>query len=215
MFNLKSLATLAFALVASATADYTSPIPLSKTSNSFTRGDLSSPITVDFWIDLACSDTMNNWPIYQEVYAQYESKVKFAYHLFPLPYHQFAFLLNKSANVVSLASKDADDVFRFFDASFEPENQAKVYNSATGDVTYNMMLQTVGQMVTNATSLDLDKYLDEMANNEDAEMNTRYGWKEAAMKSVIGSPITWINQVPVDGLESIEDWNAALDSMLM
>jgi hypothetical protein len=188
MFKSITLALTFLASSAMAATPYISPIPLSKTGYAFSRGDTTSDVTIDLWIDLGCSDCMNEWPLLTEVYSQYESKVKFSYHLFPLPYHQFAFLLNKSVFAVGLVSAEEDDVFKFIDAAYLPENQALVYNSVTADTTYNEMLQIVGGWVANSTSVDFSTYLDAMANNGDAEMNTRYSFKASALAAVYGTP---------------------------
>ena len=90
------LVVLLLALFA-ASAQVTSPIPLSAASNGFTRGSASSSVTVNFWIDLGCSDCLSSWPLLNDVYEAYKGDVKFVYHLMPLPYHQFAFMLAKSA----------------------------------------------------------------------------------------------------------------------
>jgi len=50
-------------LVAPTTSQVASVIPVSKTNNAFSRGKLDSEITVDMFIDLGCSDCMNDWPM--------------------------------------------------------------------------------------------------------------------------------------------------------
>ena len=156
---------------------------------------------------------MNEWPLLSQVYEAYSTKVKFSYHLLPLPYHQYSFILGKSANVVDLVG-ESGDVFNFIDAAFIPTNQALVYNGVTADTTYNEMLQIVSGFVANTTSISSADYLDAMATNSDAEMNTRYSFKASALESMYGTPMFKVNGVAVGGLNSFEQWEAALDSLL-
>ncbi|GMI10317.1 hypothetical protein TrRE_jg7767 [Triparma retinervis] len=58
---------------------YTSSLPLSPSSFAFSRGQMGSDVTVDLWIDLACSDCMNGWPVINDVWEAYGDKVKFNY----------------------------------------------------------------------------------------------------------------------------------------
>ena len=193
-----------------------SPIPISSSSYAFSRGSLSSATTVDLWIDLGCSDCLNDWPLLEQVYDKYSDDVRFNYHLFPLPYHQFAFLLAKSANCVALHGSPGD-VFNFFDTLYTPSNQALIYNSATANMTYNeVMTTTVSKFVTDSSdSLSASDFLDFMASDYDCEQNTRYQFKNAALSSIYGTPMYTINGVTVtDGLSTIEDWTTFLDGLV-
>jgi protein-disulfide isomerase len=69
-------------------------IPLSKDGHAFHRGNTSASTVVEFFIDLACSACMDEWPTLTEVYNAYKDKVHFEYRLFPLPYHQQGRLLS-------------------------------------------------------------------------------------------------------------------------
>ncbi|GMH71116.1 hypothetical protein TL16_g05568 [Triparma laevis f. inornata] len=152
----------------------------------------------------------------KSVYETYEDTVKFNYHLFPLPYHQFAFLLAKSANCVDLHG-DAGDVFNFFDIVYTNENQALIYNSVTANMTYNdVMTDIVSNFVTESSaSLSADDFLGFMASDYDCESNTRYQFKNAALNQIYGTPMYTINGVTVtDGLSSMDDWTAMIDGLL-
>mmetsp|Transcript_20687 Transcript_20687/g.43113 ORF Transcript_20687/g.43113 Transcript_20687/m.43113 type:complete len:241 (+) Transcript_20687:111-833(+) len=198
-----------------AATEPTTPIPISASSFSFARGAMSSDIVVDMWIDLGCSDCMNDWPTLEEVYASYQNKVKFVYRLLPLPYHQFAFLLAKSAACVAVHSADADDVFDFFNTVYDPPNQALIYNSVTADMSYNSVMEDiVSKFVTNSSSITAEDYVKFMAEDYDLESNTRYGFKNAAIRGIYATPTFTVNGVTVQsGLDSFEDWQEMLDSL--
>jgi len=137
---------------------------------------------------------MNDWPMLSATYDKWADKVKFNYHLFPLPYHTWAFLLAKSAQVVGLYGTN-DDVFNFIDTAYLPDMQALIYNSATTDITYGDVQAIVSAWVTNSTSVSAVTYNDAMANDEDAELNTRYAWKQSTLNGISGTPLYNINGV--------------------
>jgi hypothetical protein len=149
------------------------------------------------------------------VYDAYQDTVQFNYRLFPLPYHQYAFLLAKSAFVVDAVGSQGD-VFKFLDEVYQPENQAQIYNSATADLTYNQVLAVVAGFVANATDVKEADYLLAMDSSEgcgECEMNARYAFKAAALRSVYGTPMQHINGVSVDGLDTIDDWKSVLGDL--
>ena len=212
---LPSLSTSVSAARASTHDLYTSAIPLSPTSYTFSRGNLASSLKVDLFIDLACSDCMNSWPLLSEVYASYSSEFKFSYHLFPLPYHQFAFLLTKSATIVDMYSDDPDAVFRFMDTVYVPANQGLIYNSVTSATSYNEIQSLVGTWVTNSSNVSLDAYNTAMLSDEDAEMNTRYMWKSVTDRGgVCGTPTFAVNDVYVNDVETRVQWDEMLEGLM-
>ena len=169
-----------------------------------------------FRIDLGCSDCLNSWPLLTEVYETYGDTVKFNYRLMPLPYHQYAFMLAKSAFVVDTYG-ESGDVFSFFDTVYTSENQGRIYNGATNDLSYNdVMNDIVAEFVTNATNIDADQYIQGMDASVcgACEMNARYSFKNAALRGVYGTPMQQVNGVLVDGLDEMEDWKQVLDSLV-
>lgn len=203
------------ALFALASSEILSPIPLSPTGNAFTRGLQTSNVVVDLFIDLGCSDCMNDWPMLSGVIAKYSDTVKFNYHLFPLPYHTWAFLLAKSANVVDLHSTDPTDTFSFIDYSYLPDAQAMIYNGATTNMTYGDVQNIVADWVVASTSVSADVYNDAMTNDQNAELNTRYSWKYSTLQGVSGTPAYIVNGVSViAGLDDEEGWDKMIASLL-
>ena len=190
-------------------------IPLPKSEYAFVRGNLSSTVTVDLVIDLGCSSCLNTWPTLTELYGIYKDQVKFLYRVFPLPYHQQSFILAKAAQTVNyFGHKYA--VFKFMDTAYE--NQPLIYNSATADTTYNQVVSLVSSWATEGTGLTADEYFIGM-NSSNAvgstiEMSARYVWKNACLKSAFATPLYSINGVAVQGIDTIEDWQATLDPLL-
>jgi len=70
-------------------------IPLSPSSYSYSIGHHASNVIVEFFIDLGCSACLQEWPTLQKLVENYKDRVLFMYRVFPLPYHQQAFILSK------------------------------------------------------------------------------------------------------------------------
>jgi hypothetical protein len=192
-----------------------SMIPLSSTSFSFPRGSLST-VVVDLYIDLACSETQSVWSQLKDVVKTFEHDVLFNFHLFPLPYHQQAFILSKAAHVVGY-NVGLESVFTFFDTCFALQD--KIYNDATADMTYNQVVNLVGTWAVNGTGLTWDQYAEGMNKQttvgQNLEMQARYMWKYSALHDVFGTPLYYIGGVfVVEGLETYDDWVEALTPLV-
>eukprot|EP01032_Pedospumella_encystans_P030745 gene30745-34696_t len=76
-----------------------SMIPLTKDGHAYHRGNLASKTVVEMFIDLTCSSCLQSWPLLTKVYEAYKDAVHFEYRVFPLPYHQQAFIVSKAAQL--------------------------------------------------------------------------------------------------------------------
>ena len=215
MLSLSALITAAVVACA-AGQKAASLIPLSGQSYSFKRGNPASNVVVELYVDLTCSSCLDEWPTLNEVVSAYSSDVNFLYHIFPLPYHQQAFVVSKAANCVNYYASSADAVFTFMDTAFA--NQGDIYTSTTADMTYNEVVAMVGSWAINGTGLSEAQYLEGMDSSTTAgnaiEMNTRYMFKFSTLHDVYATPMFAINGEKVMGLNSFETWAATLDPLL-
>jgi hypothetical protein len=190
-------------------------IPLDRNDWSYQRGDTSSLVVVEYIIDLTCSSTMDAWPVIQQVSNLYNDYVKFQYRVMPLPYHQQGFIVAKAAQLVKFYT-DGKGVFTFMNTAIV--NQPAIYNTATADMTYNEVVRLVETWAVNGTGLTSAQYYEGMDRDNDSgniiEMNTRYMWKFATSHGYYGTPIYAVNGLNVDGLETVEEWQEVLNSLL-
>jgi len=190
-------------------------IPLSKNANAYQRGNAASNIVVELVIDLTCSSCLDSWPMLNDVVASYGSSVNFLYRVFPLPYHQQAFIVSKAASLVNFYSPS--DIFSFMDVAYA--NQGSIYNSVTNDMTYNEVVSMVGDWVTNSSSISAAQYSIGMdmstADGTSIEMDTRYMFKYGGLHHSFATPFFNINGVGVTGLDTYEQWKATLDPLLV
>lgn len=190
-------------------------IPLSKDGHAYHRGNTSSQTVVEYFIDLTCSSCLDSWPLLTKVYETYKDRVHFEYRVFPLPYHQQGFIVAKAAQLVkTLGNPDA--VFTFFDTAYA--NQAEIYNANTLDKTYNDIVNLVSAWAVEGTGVTTEKYYLGMNSSNSVgsqiEMNTRYMWKYVCIDGIFATPLFQIDGLKVGGLETFEDWQAALDPLV-
>lgn len=140
----------------------------------------------------------------------------FEYRIFPLPYHQQAFITAKAAQVANALGKDAETVFRFMDVSYE--QQAQIYNTATADLTYTQVVDLVGTWAV-AAGLTQEQYVLGMNSSStvgnQCEMNARYMWKYVTLQGVYATPFFAIDGLKTMGLDTFEDWQNALDPLIL
>jgi len=192
-------------------AEVETAIPLSPDGYAYHRGNRASLTRVEYYIDLTCADCRASWPLLTKVYNAYKDKVHFLYRVFPLPYHQQAFITAKAAQVVNVYGTSSESVFNYFDTCYA--KQPQIYNSATADMTYNQVVQLVGGWATVDTGVTETEYYAGM-NNSTNEMNARYMWKYIALQGVYATPFFAIDGLKTIGLDTFEDWQAALDPLV-
>lgn len=190
-------------------------IPISRVDYAYPLGNPSSLVTVEFTIDLGCSDCMNAWPMLSEVVDMYKEEVMFKIRIMPLPYHQQSFLLSKGASTVFYYKGDRAAI-DFMNNIME--NQSMFYNSATADMTYNEVLKMVAVAACNGTDLTSEEFYEGMDARTTAgntiEMFTRYEWKYSVVHGQYGTPMFQINGLIVEGLQTVHQWSEALDPLV-
>ena len=211
---LRILVVLTSLLALSLSQETQTGIPISRVDYSFPLGDLNSPVTVEFVIDLTCSATKDAWLVLSEVVALYKDLVKFKIRILPLPYHQQAFILSKAASTVYYFQGDRAAIDFMNDAL---EHQDKFLNGATENMSYKDVVKLVAGVATNG-SLSGEEYFEGMDPKTDAgatiEAFTRYEWKYAVTHGYYGTPLYTINGLIVNDLSELDEWKATLDPLV-
>lgn len=144
----------------------------------------------------------------------YKDSVKFQVRILPLPYHQFSFLISKAASTVYYFHGDRE-AFNFMNVAIL--NQPEIYNSVTGDSSYNDVKGLVRGWAVNATALSVSEFEEGMDVSTTAgnviEMFTRYEFKFAALEAQYGTPMFRINGLNVNGLDTFDEWKETLDPL--
>ncbi|XP_078599278.1 uncharacterized protein LOC144874688 [Branchiostoma floridae x Branchiostoma japonicum] len=192
------------------------PLPDIPTGYVYKNGNPLAPIQIEIFGDLVCPDFRAAFPILKEVADWYgPNLVCLKIHLFPLPYHKYAFLTHQVLHIIE-PMIGINGTFDYMDrvlADLEAFSGA-VMNRTEGQV-YSKLLgivQTLG--------VTTDQYwagLDESSPNHRARIEFKY----ACHRGVAATPTYFVNGImvnPVPATEGgefgLEQWKETLDSML-
>ena len=213
-------------------------MPLPNSYPGFRWGSVGAPVMIEGFLDLLCPDCSGAWPTVLSVLNHYgPSKVSFTFHVFPLPYHTFAFLAAQGAQVIKSVNGSDAAVFDYISLIFA--NQDSFYSTtqsisqitdayatlvaANLPYTKAAFLAGVRQGATPfppparpfLTALPLPS-LRQMADDNLNEL-ARSHWKYATSRYTTGTPHFLVNGLPVD--DQIPDgtaaeWYAMLDPLM-
>ncbi|CAM9486261.1 unnamed protein product [Choristocarpus tenellus] len=182
----------------------------------FRRGSSSAVLKVEIYLDLTCSDCQEIWPTMMEVVGEYGDRVEFLFRLFPLPYHQNAFIAAQAAQVVYAHSCSDEEVESFVQLVFD--HQEDVLNDATVGLTPPEIEALFAPWAMSATvGMTSDEYLRGMADST-LNLKARNEFKYACLHQVYGTPTVLLGGVRVETLESSnasqQVWKSILDELL-
>jgi hypothetical protein len=96
--------------------------------------------------------------------------------------------------------------------------QSSIYNSVTMDMSYNEVLALIEEWATAGTGVTSDQYYSGMNSSttvgQQSEMNARYMWKYTCLQGVFATPFYSIDGLQAGGLNTFEDWQAALNPLV-
>mmetsp|Transcript_67329 Transcript_67329/g.78112 ORF Transcript_67329/g.78112 Transcript_67329/m.78112 type:complete len:238 (-) Transcript_67329:95-808(-) len=200
---MKTLVVL-LAIFAVATAEQSIPIP--PTVEGLLVGNANATFQIDAFIDLMCSDCLADWSTMKDVFndvTQYG--VSFRFHIFPLPYHTYAFLFATAANFF-ITQASHEDAMKFLDFAFSVQPQ--FYNDVVANLSFNQITQNVVNLAVAAFPNYNQSQLLDAFTNMDYNIAARTSWKYAAAHGVTGTPTFHANGIPIDGSDGFAytDW---------
>ena len=202
----------AVAAALAATCVVAQPVPLPNSYPGFRWGSINAPVMIEGFLDLLCPDCSGAWPTVLSVLNHYgPAKVSFTFHVFPLPYHTFAFLAAQGAQVVkSLNGTDAA-VYDYINLIFT--NQGGFYSDT---MTITQVTDAYATLVAANLPYTKAQFLSGMADGNLNEL-ARIHWKYATSRYTTGTPHFLVNGLPVD--DQIPDgtaaeWYAMIDPLL-
>ncbi|KAI8507444.1 hypothetical protein Bbelb_148240 [Branchiostoma belcheri] len=192
------------------------PLPDIPTGYVYKNGNPLAPIQIEMFGDLVCPDFRNAFPVLKEVADWYGPNLLcLKIHLFPLPYHKYAFLTHQVVHIIE-PYVGINGTFDYMDrvlADLEKFSGA-VMNRTEGQV-YNELLSIVQTLGVTA-----DQYwtgLDERPPNYRARIEFKY----ACHRGVAATPTFFVNGIMVNpvpasagGEFGLDQWKEALDPML-
>jgi len=179
-----------------------------------TGGAGDSPVVLEIFVDLLCPDSKAVWPTIGAVIDSYAGQVRLVTHLFPLPYHTWAFIANQGAFVVDDSSKhNVSAVYNYFDFAFNIQSQ--FYNAATASLSTNQIISNLASAVDKAGILSAKAFTAGI-NDANLNWNARVAWKYACSRAITGTPSFLINGVFInaDLTWSVADWQSIINPLL-
>ena len=129
-------------------------------------------------------------------------------HLFPLPYHTWAFHVAQSANIVAAHNQSA--VWQWMDVAFA--NQESFFAEDLNDSNMAALLESMAKA---SAMLPAGAMIKGLANQE-LNWATRVSWKYGCSRSIAGTPSYLVNGVAVAASTSwsLAEWKQVLDPLV-
>jgi predicted DsbA family dithiol-disulfide isomerase len=161
-------------------------VPLPNTYDGFKLGSPSAPVLLEAFLDLLCPDCAAAFPTLQQVAAAYgPSRLQFILHVFPLPYHTYAFLGAQGAQVIKSVNGTDAAVFDFAAAMFNGAQQS-FWNDATANMTSGQVATAYGALVAGLdVGVSAAAFAAGMAD-DDLNEDARISWKYACSRYTTG-----------------------------
>lgn len=158
--------------------------------------------------------------------------LRLVHHLFPLPYHHNAFSVAQAAMTVAHAlhpSKfqvwmetmynNQEMYVRFYPSFYHGNSFYSFYNTPTASQSQIQVTQQLKSLAMKTfPELTLEQWNSGMSGHGGTKMDvlTRTAWKYACSRGVTGTPIFFINGVPVSAQSdwSVQQWIELLDPLI-
>mmetsp|Transcript_19588 Transcript_19588/g.35952 ORF Transcript_19588/g.35952 Transcript_19588/m.35952 type:complete len:207 (-) Transcript_19588:20-640(-) len=176
------------ALLGLAVASQLTPIPTAG-QYGFVLGPQNATYTLDVYYDHLCSGSAQAFPGLLQYFLDNSSWLRVKIHIFPLPYHHFAFEVAEAGRYIQ---DNYPDRFVNF-TSFFFDNQDTYLSDALA-WNYNQTLWRLSndtQTATGVSSSEVFSALLDSSNN----WNTRVAWKFATSNGITGTPQYQVNGV--------------------
>lgn len=196
-------ALLAIALFTIALTQQIVPIP--DPHEGFVLGDPTDPSTfvLDVYFDHLCVDSAAAYPGLMDYYKKHTKDLAMVIHIFPLPFHTYAFLVAQAGKYIQV--KHPDQFLAFIEFMFE--NQSIFLKQA-----YSWDLPTIKSQIALYTSFATGtQFSDVIAalDSDDYHWKSVVSWKYGTAHRVTGAPRYFVNGIwvpDVTGFTKATEW---------
>jgi predicted DsbA family dithiol-disulfide isomerase len=142
------------------------PVPLPNTYDSFLRiGNIDAQVLLEAHVDLLCPDCAAAEPALEQVVQYYgPTKLQLVYHLFPLPYHTWAFTTALGGNIIRQLNGTDAAVAAWKDYMFAG-GQQNFWNAQLSNLTNDQVNQLFATTANQVTGVSATAFLDQLNNN--------------------------------------------------
>ncbi|KAL4223697.1 hypothetical protein ACF0H5_017165 [Mactra antiquata] len=180
-------------------------------------GTRDAPVHLDVHMGPLCPDSAAAFETLKAVATHYgPTNFVLVLHMFPLPYHQQAFLVAKGAQIVKRYGSGPGgeaDAYMWFKHFY---NHLSIYsNSVTADKTTD---EVVAMLADIALTLGVSNttFMNAMHSTE-IEVDTRAAWTYSCTRGVASTPTFFLNDIIVEAQSTwtLNDWEQAIDPLMV
>lgn len=176
------------ALLGLVVASQLTPIPTAG-ETGFVLGPSNATYTLDVYYDHLCSGSAQAFPGLWSYWQQNSAWLQLNIHIFPLPYHHFAFEVAEAGHYIQVSYPS-----RFINFTSYIFDHQDTYLSDALAWDYNTTLWRLSndtQVATGVSNTEVFAALYDSSNN----WSTRVGWKLGCSKGITGTPQYQVNGV--------------------
>lgn len=188
-------------------------IPKRKLGYVYNGANSDALIHLDVHLGPLCPDSGVTFPVVKQVAEHYgKDNLKLTVHMFPLPYHQQAFLTAIGAHVVEKFGNGNVTVYDWFETIYS--HLDVLSNAATANMTTHDVISLLSNFAS-SLGIPTNDFLTGMQSRELDRM-TRAAWKYSCTRSVASTPTFFLNDIPIaaDQTWTWIDWKRVIDPLL-
>ena len=190
------------------------PIPKGGYDKLTLTSTQNATLFLDVYLDMACTDCAAAAPTLEKLAKVYPTQLQLNLHLFPLPYHRYAFDLAKSTHVVyQHTNKSAQKLWMWMDLLFA--HQVK-FEPPPMNLT-KFQVDHLLSSLSDSSGIVAHQSMMQGLMDEDVDSATRASWKYGAARGVSGTPTFFVNGVVLDSALpywTVADWRRILDTLV-
>ncbi|XP_059460612.1 uncharacterized protein LOC132189825 [Corylus avellana] len=173
----------------------------------------SDTIIIEAFYDPVCPDSRDSWPPLKQALSYYGSRAWLVVHLFPLPYHDNAFVASRALHIVNKLNASA--TFPLLEHFFKYQKQ--FYNAQTRNFSRAFIVDKIAKFATEVVGNSYYGTIKSEFNDTKTDLKTRVSFKFGASRGVYGTPFFFVNGFLLpDGGSTIDfnGWKKIIDPLI-
>ncbi|PUZ46551.1 hypothetical protein GQ55_7G087500 [Panicum hallii var. hallii] len=171
-------------------------------------------VVVEAFFDPVCPDSRDAWPALKKAVEHYGSRVSVVVHLFPLPYHSYAFIACRSIHTVNKLNPLfvyplLEKFFKYQEGYYNQPTYTKSRATVVDEITKNLVVSIIGESNLSAYKAGF--------NDSQSDQAARISFKNGCARGVAGTPYFFVNGIPISDSGSpleYKYWISILDPLV-
>lgn len=174
-------------------------IPIPARTDGFVYGGKppawGETVVVEAFLDPVCPDSRDAWPALQKAVEHYSPRVSLVVHLFPLPYHSYAFIACRSIHTANKLNTSfvyplLEKFFKYQEGYYNQPTYTKSRATVVDEITKNLIVPIIGE--TNLAAYKAG------FNDSQSDQAARISFKNGCARGVTGTPYFFVNGIPIN-----------------